>query len=260
MNANARKEAVIDWSTEALGGFAAMLVAMPQAIAFGVVVYSSLGSGDAAAGALAGIVGTAVLGVIAPVFGGTPRLISAPCAPAAAVLAALGASLASGPAHGDPARLALLLTLTALIAGALQLFYGLIGGGRLIKYIPYPVVNGYLSGVAVLIFLGQVPRLLGVPAGTKLWAAALSPGLWNWHAIPVGLAAIAAMSFGGRRFKKLPAPILGLAGGLGAYLLMTLAHPELRVAAGNPLVIGPLFEKASSFGAAFARWSSFPRL
>lgn len=53
------------------------------------MIYSNLGPDLAAKGAVAGILGTIALGIVAPVFGGTPRLISAPCAPAAAVMAAL---------------------------------------------------------------------------------------------------------------------------------------------------------------------------
>ena len=70
------------------GGFAAMLVALPASIAFGVTIYTAIGPTHAALGALAGIVGASVIGLMASTFGGTDRLISAPCAPAAAVLSA----------------------------------------------------------------------------------------------------------------------------------------------------------------------------
>ena len=66
-----------------------MLVALPSAIAFGVTIFSPLGSAFGAQGAMAGMMGAAALGLVAALFGGTPRLISAPSAPAAAVLAAL---------------------------------------------------------------------------------------------------------------------------------------------------------------------------
>ena len=69
------------------GGLAAMLVVLPASIAFGVTVYSAIGPTYAAYGAIAGIVGATVIGLVAATLGGTDRLISAPCAPAAAVLA-----------------------------------------------------------------------------------------------------------------------------------------------------------------------------
>src|SRR5512145_2135531 len=97
------------------GGFAAMLVALPSAIAFGVTIYSVLGSAHVALGALAGILGATAIGIVASSFGGTNRLISAPCAPAAAVSSAFAIdALARGTAIDTTL---LLLTLLGLLAG-----------------------------------------------------------------------------------------------------------------------------------------------
>ena len=151
------------------GGLAAMLVALPSAIAFGVTIFAPLGAGYAAQGALAGILGTTAMGLVASLFGGTNRLISAPCAPAAAVLAAFAIQMsADGLA---PAKILMLLAIVALICGLLQLAFGLVGLGRLIKYMPYPVVSGYLSGVGLVIVVSQVPKLLGAAQDTGFTAA-----------------------------------------------------------------------------------------
>ncbi len=84
------------------GGLAAMLVALPSAIAFGVTIYSPLGSSYVAQGALAGILGTIALGMVAPAMGGTNRLITAPCAPAAAVVSAFAIEFMQGAAVPAP--------------------------------------------------------------------------------------------------------------------------------------------------------------
>ena len=75
---------------------ASMLVALPSSLAFGVVIYASLGPEYAGIGALAGILGAIVLGITAPLVGRTGGLISAPCAPSAAVLSALVTGLVAG--------------------------------------------------------------------------------------------------------------------------------------------------------------------
>ncbi|OGS01757.1 MAG: cyclic nucleotide-binding protein [Elusimicrobia bacterium RIFCSPLOWO2_12_FULL_59_9] len=225
------------------GGLAAMLVALPQSIAFGVVIYSALGPGSAASGAMAGILGACVLGLVAPVFGGAPRLISAPCAPAAAVLSALAVVLTQQGAANIP----LLLALTAALAGTLQIFFGLIGGGRLIKYIPYPVVTGYMSGVALLIFLSQLPVLLGIAKGTALSQGVLSPSMWRWPAWTVGAATMAVMAAAPRMTRAVPAAILGLAAGVLVYFGLGAFHPELLAVSGNPLVIGAVHASGESF-------------
>lgn len=113
------------------GGLSSMLVALPAAVAFGVTVYSAISPHYAAFGALAGILGAAALGLIAPVFGGTDRLISAPCAPAAAVLSAFAIELVrQGIA---PVSIVLLLTVLGLLTGLVQILLGLLGIGRMIR-------------------------------------------------------------------------------------------------------------------------------
>ena len=247
------------------GGLAAMLVAVPSSIAFGLVVYSPLGAAHAAAGALAGILGAIALGIVAPLLGGTPRLISAPCAPAAAVMAALAAELA-GPdsplergMRGDTALL--LLTLVTALAGALQIAFSAIGGGTLIKYIPYPVVAGYLSSVAVLIVVSQAPRLVGLPRGVALTTGLASPGLWQWPSVVVGAVTIALTLAAPKMTRAVPAAILGLVGGVAAYFGLAAVLPALRSLDGNTLVIGSIGSAADVRIDAIAdRWAAISRL
>jgi SulP family sulfate permease len=149
------------------GGLAAMLVALPSAIAFGVTIYSPLGGSYAAYGALAGILGATALGLISPALGGTQRLITAPCAPAAAVLSAFAIEFMHQGAALEATLL--MLVIIGLMAGTLQVIFGTVGLGRLIKYMPYPVVSGYLSGVGLIIIASQVPKLLGVPKEVHFW-------------------------------------------------------------------------------------------
>jgi SulP family sulfate permease len=220
------------------GGFAAMLVALPSAIAFGVTIFSPLGTAYAAQGAVAGILGTMALGIVAASFGGTNRLITAPCAPAAAVLAAFAVELTQK--ETPPETALLLMTLVALLCGGLQIVFGAIKLGRLIKYMPYPVVSGYLTGVGLIIIISQVPKWLGVPKGTHFWEALISPALWSWQGIVVGAVTMAAMVLAPRLTKAVPAAILGLAAGIAAYFALSFADKSLLALAGNKLVIGPL--------------------
>jgi SulP family sulfate permease len=246
---------------EIWGGFAAMLVALPSAIAYGVAIYALLGPDYVALGVRAGILGAIAMGLVAPLLGGAPRLISAPSAPAAAVLAALASELLAGTAGNgaavEPGRIVVLLTLVALLAGALQFLYGAVGGGRLIKYIPYPVVSGYLSGVGVLIFLSQVPKFLGLATGTSPWSGVVSPGLWQWPALVVGAITISGFVLGPKLTKAVPATIFGLLAGLLAYFGIAAFRPELLELAHNKLVIGPVGGSGGAVFSGFAtRWAA----
>ncbi|HEY5490092.1 MAG TPA: SulP family inorganic anion transporter [Gemmatimonadaceae bacterium] len=237
------------------GGLAAMLVALPSSIAFGVLVYSAISPDQAGAGALAGILGAATLGIVAPLVGRNGGFITAPCAPAAAILSALAAELVKRGGIA-PDRIVALLGLTALLASLFQLVFGFARVGRLIKFIPYQVVSGYLSGVAVIIALGQLPKLLGLPKQVHLLEGFESPGLWNWTGISVGLVTIAAMLLAPRLTTRIPAAIIGLVAGVATYFSLAFFDGTLLSLAGNRLVIGPIVTSGSFLGAVGTRASS----
>lgn len=234
------------------GGFAAMLVALPSAIAFGVTIYSPLGASYVAQGALAGILGVTALGLIAPALGGTNRLITAPCAPAAAVLAAFAIELVQG--GGSIQSAVLMMSMLGLLAGLLQIAFGTMHLGQLIKYMPYPVVSGYLSGVGLIIIGSQVPKFLGAQKDAHLWASLAAPELWKWQSLIVGAVTIAAMIVAPRFIRLIPAAIIALLAGVLSYFMLGLVDPALLTLDGNPFVVGSL-GGAGSFGDAFAgRW------
>ncbi len=241
------------------GGLAAMLVALPSAIAFGVAIFAPLGGSYAAAGAIAGILGATAVGLVAPAVGGTRLLITTPSAPAAAVLSALTIQLAQRSV--PPETILLELALVALLCGGFQVLFGVIGLGRLIKYMPYPVVSGYMSGVGLIIIVSQAPKLLGAPRDASFWNALTSPGLWNGKALAVGLVTMAVMLTARLVTKAVPAAILGLAAGTLTYFGLALADRSLLVLAGNRLVVGPVGGSASGFlEAIFGRWQAVAAL
>ncbi|MGZ5476345.1 MAG: SLC26A/SulP transporter family protein [Thermoanaerobaculia bacterium] len=237
------------------GGLAAMLVAVPSSIAFGVVIFSAAAPALVSSGALAGMIGATVLGIVAPLISRNGGFITAPCAPAAAVMSGLAAQLA---AQRDlrAERIILLVALTALFSALLQMLYGAVRAGRLIKYIPYQVVNGYLSGVAVIIAVAQIPQFLGVPGGAGLRPALMSPQLWRWPAIVVGAVAITAMVFGHRLTRVIPGTIVGLVSSVAAYFAIAIVRPEMRILEHNSLVIGPIRNVSSLLDLISTRASS----
>ena len=233
-----------------------MLVAVPSAIAFGVTIYSPLGGSYAAQGALAGILGTTALGIVASALGGTQRLISAPCAPAAAVMSALAMEFAGQDM--DPQAAVLMLMLVAFMCGLMQVAFGAVRLGRLIKYMPYPVVSGYLSGVGLVIIVNQVPKFLGVPKDTHFWVAVTSPSLWNGHGVAVGAVTAAVMLTAPKFTKAVPAAILGLGGGVLTYFGLALTDASLLELAGNKLVVGPHGSTGDGFITTMTdRWKGF---
>jgi sulfate permease, SulP family len=236
------------------GALAAMLVALPASIAFGVTIYSAIAPSYAALGALAGIIGATVIGLVASTLGGTDRLISAPCAPAAAVLSAFAIELThQGVA---PSTIVLLLILLGILAGIVQLLLGFIGVGRLIKYIPYPVVSGYLSGVGLIIIGSQIPKFVGAAAGSRWWEVLLSPWGWDWRALAIGGATVIVAILAPKVTNKVPGTILGILAGLLTYFGLAVQDPSLWETANNPLVIGALGAAKEGYLASITgRWN-----
>jgi SulP family sulfate permease len=244
---------------DVLGGVTAMLVALPSSIAFGVLAYSTLGAEYAGMGAMAGMIGAAALGITAPLIGRTPGLIAAPCAPSAAVLSALMLELTAGKdgyAGLSPELILPLIALMALLAAGLQILYGVLGGGNLIKFIPYPVVTGYLSGVGVIIALTQLPKVFGLPSGTSLWHGLLDPALWRWESLLIGCTTIGLMIAAPFLTSRIPAAIVGLLGGVGAYFVIAFFSPALMQLDGNQLVIGAIKTSGSLTDTISARATS----
>jgi SulP family sulfate permease len=242
------------------GGTAAMLVALPSAIAFGLIIYAPLGPTFSGRAALGGIMGTIAVGLVAPLFGGTKKLVSAPCAPAAAVLALFITELlqkGSIPVDAIP----LYIPIVSLLAGLVQITAGKLGGGKFIKYIPYPVVAGYLSGVGVLIFLGQLPQFLGLPKNVGLTAGIVSPALWRWESIVVASVTIGMMFLAPKFIKIIPATILSLTSGIITYFIISSTNPSLRMIDHNPFIIGPINASISDVFSIFVtQWTSLGRI
>jgi len=232
------------------GGLAAMLVVLPSSIAFGVTIYAAIGPSYATMGAMAGIIGATVLGLSAPTLGGTDRLITTPCAPAAAVLSAFAIEMTRS---GIPASdLILLLILMGILAGISQVLLGFVGIGRLIKYIPYPVVSGYMTGVGLIIIGSQIPKFLGTPA-SRWWETLVVPGNWDWRAIAIGGATIFFTLIGPKLTRLIPGTIQGVIAGLLTYFaLAEWVDPNLWQIEGNPLIIGPMGAEQEGFLATIA--------
>lgn len=241
------------------GGLAAMLVALPAAIAFGVTVYSAIAPQYAAFGAMAGILGAMALGLVAPTFGGTDRLITAPCAPAAAVLSAFAIEMTHQGVV--PASIVLMMTVLGILTGLLQILIGFLGAGRLIKYIPYPVVSGYLSGVGLIIVGSQIPKFAGAPAGWAWFDVLTTPQAWDWRGLAIGAATVAAMLYSARLIKTIPATIIGIVAGVLAYAGIAVVDPSLLLLEGNPLVIGALGSTGTGYLSLITdRWNQIGEL
>ncbi len=136
---------------DAFGGITAGIVALPLALAFGV----SSGLGPSA-----GLYGAIFISFFAALFGGTNTQISGPTAPMTAVsMVVIAGIIATNDGDVNKALPAILTVF--LLAGLMQIGLGAMGLGKYIRYIPYPVVSGFMTAIGVIILLTQVLPSLG---------------------------------------------------------------------------------------------------
>ena len=137
------------------GGLTAGIVALPLALAFG---------SQTAMGAMAGLYGAIAIAIIAAIFGGTPTQISGPTAPMTVVSSAIIASAITESGASSVTEALPIIIATFFLAGLIEMFFGIIKLGRYIRYIPYPVVSGFMSGIGVIIIITQIFPMLGYHA------------------------------------------------------------------------------------------------
>lgn len=185
------------WRTDVVAGITVAIVALPLALGFGVT---------SGMGAAAGLVTAIVAGVVAAVLGGSHLQVSGPTGAMTVVLIPVVAR------HGAQAVAAV-----AIMAGVFVLAAGLVGLGRLVAYIPWPVVEGFTLGIGVVIALQQVPLALDTPKadGENAAVVALRTLLdvdWRGALPALGLVAlvVAVMVLLPRLSRAVPASLVAV--------------------------------------------------
>lgn len=136
---------------DAFGGVTAGIVALPLALAFGV---------SSGLGPTAGLYGAIFVGFFAALFGGTNTQISGPTAPMTAVCMVLVSGIIAVN-DGDVNKAIPIILSVFLLAGLIQVGFGVLGLGKYVKYIPYPVVSGFMTAIGVMILITQILPSLG---------------------------------------------------------------------------------------------------
>ena len=138
-----------------LGGITAGIVALPLALAFGE---------QSGLGAASGLYGAAFIAFFAALFGGTATQISGPTAPMTALSMIIIAGIVQA-CEGEMSMALPMILSVFVLAGFIQIFLGVIKMGTYVKYIPYPVVSGFMTGIGIIILITQIPPMLGYYSG-----------------------------------------------------------------------------------------------
>ncbi|WP_300268684.1 SulP family inorganic anion transporter [Microbacterium sp.] len=189
------------WRGDLIGGLTVGIVALPLALGFGV---------SSGVSAEAGLITAIIAGVLAAIFGGSNVQVSGPTGAMVVVLLPIVAS------HGVGT-----VALVSILAGVIVLAAGALRLGRAVGIIPWPVIEGFTLGIAVIIFLQQVPSLtVGGPAdaashsSNALVAAVQAVSAADWTYVPwavgAALIVIACMLLAQRLHHGIPGSLVGI--------------------------------------------------
>ncbi len=215
------------------GGLTAGIVALPLALAFGEA---------SGAGPIAGLWGAIIVGFFAALFGGTGSQVTGPTGPMVVVFAGVYASL-----DGNPE----LVFAAVVLAGLLQIAFGIFKLGQYIRLVPYPVVSGFMSGIGVIIIALQVSRLFGhepdgggtIPALSAIPGAVIDP---NVNALLIGLVSLAIIFTWPKSLGKwIPSPLMALI--VGTFMASLLGGVPILgdIPVGLPSFVVPEFTQSS---------------
>ncbi len=191
------KEKLLTFKGDLFGGIIAAIIAFPQALAFGVA---------SGMGAAAGIWGAIILSLMAGVLGCNFPLVSGPTGPTAIIIATI-----VGMASGNISSVISILVMAAIF----QMIISLTSIPRMIKYVPYPVISGFLTGIGLIIIILQLAPLLGgVTQSSTIKALMNYPLVFaniNLHALGLGGVTLFILFFTPKFISKIvPVQLLAL--------------------------------------------------
>ena len=218
------------------GGLVAGIIALPLALAFGV---------QSGLGAAAGLYGAIAVGIFAAMFGGTATQASGPTGPMTVVAATI--VLFATEAMGSLEAGMPVVLLCFLAGGIFQVLLGVLGIGKYIRYFPYPVVSGFMSGVGLIIVFLQLWPLMGSssPKSTiEVFTKIATPlAAINWAAVGLGILTLVVNYTFPLVTKKVPSVLVALLVGTGVALAFGLEVPVIgEIPSGFPEIqIGTFF-------------------
>jgi sulfate permease, SulP family len=203
-----------------LGGLTAGIVTLPLALAFGL---------QSGLGAVSGLYCAIILGLIAVVFGGTPTLISTPTGPMT-VVATLAIAQVIANAGSLESGMGTIIGIF-LLAAIFQIIFGAIKIGGYVKYIPYPVLSGFMTGIGVILISLEIYPLVGLSSPKDIIKVFVNlPQIFSqvhFQALALGGLALAIVFFLPKLTKAIPASLVALFVGTFVSVFFGLSVPMI---------------------------------
>ncbi|MCG8569924.1 MAG: SulP family inorganic anion transporter [Spirochaetes bacterium] len=208
------------------GGLTAALVSLPGSIVYGMIAFAPLGEGYIFVGIQAAFYCTIICGLFSALFSSSKIMISGTEGPITLVFASLLQSvIIRNPTFAHiayPQTVLSIVFVTVFFAGLLQIFFCIFRLGRIIKFIPYPVVSGFRNGTALLIIIKKIKKL-AVSVFPKT-SENISLQNVNFSIMFLILFIIIVIIFSKGISKKIPSILVGLIAGLIVFYILKWFH------------------------------------
>ena len=228
-----KRDRLADVLRSALGGAAGAVVTLALILAVGLIAVTPLGVQAAPIGILASFTCVVVSAGLYSLLGRNALPAGSPTSATALIVATFVAKMAAGAPDRAAPELALqviaALACTVSLMGLLQILAASLNLGRLVRFVPQPVLAGFMNGVVLLILMSQLPALLGLPQDVfqrQGWSA-LSQ--LQWGALALGLSVAALVWLLAWKWPKLPTALFGLLAGVGAYHGLLALWPGMHM-------------------------------
>ena len=248
------------WRADLLAGAVGSVVTLASWLTLPLLAFVALGPSAAPLGMLAGGAASLVGGFVAAVIGRSAMPAAGLSSATMLLFAAAVATLSTDPAMqplsrpGHVAALLATISCCVVLMGALQMLFGWLRLGAVAKYVPQPVLAGFMNSVAVLMVIAQLPALFGI-SGTNAEGTVPSLSSLQPATLLVGLATAAGVWLIGWRWPRAPAALLSMIFGCTLYAMFAVAWPGVALGPQvGPLpqqlplpdVLAPLFTAAAA--------------
>jgi SulP family sulfate permease len=201
-----------------------------MSIGYSITAFAALGNDFIAQAAVIGITAAIFSCLFTALFSGTPTLISGPSAPLTIVLLSIVSELQDAFAHfnflqNPYAPVLGAAALCLIVGGLLQALLGYFRIGSLARYVPYPVVSGFINGIAISLILRQLPNLLGIDITYRFVDLIRFLHLTDPTTLAIGGFTLISVIIAWRHFPSLSPPLFGLLSGTIAYYLLQATFP-----------------------------------
>lgn len=236
----------LNLKSEFNGALAAAIITLPMSIGYGIITFASLGQDFAPYAALLGLYSAVFSGVVVALFRSTQVHICGPKAPLTLIVTPLVVLMATQSGFDgsfeSAIHIVVLMSLAVFLCGGFQVLFGALRMGKLIRYVPFPVIAGFMNGIAFMLIYKQLKTFFGLPHSADIFDLTNILPQLQWTTFLVGALTLITIKISKKMTKKIPASIVGvILGSLYFYAAQWLFGKEAlgavigRIQSGLPL-------------------------